>query len=192
MILLDCICPFSLRDQARSWLQSRPLGSITTCADMANKFMAKYFTPAKFAQLKIEISIFRQIHYEHLYEAWEQYKELLRRCPNHVYEDWVQIKLFYNGLNGKTRVTIDAPAGGMIFAKSPDQAYDLLEQMGINSYQWPSERSGMKKPAGVYSVDPITSVTAQVSTLTTQITSMNKGSQANSEVAIVTPKNSIV
>ncbi|XP_075475631.1 uncharacterized protein LOC142507875 [Primulina tabacum] len=37
-----------------------------------------------------------------LYEAWERYKELLRRCPNHGFEDWVQIELFYNGLNGQT------------------------------------------------------------------------------------------
>ncbi|XP_075515499.1 uncharacterized protein LOC142550149 [Primulina tabacum] len=102
-----------------------------------------------------------------LYEAWERYKELLRRCPNHGFEDWVQIEWFYNGLNGQTRTTVDAAVGGTNFAKSPAQAYDLLEKMTINSYQWPSERSGVKRTAGVYAVDPITSFTAQVSALTT-------------------------
>ncbi|XP_073028653.1 uncharacterized protein [Primulina eburnea] len=158
---------FSLRDQARGWLQSLPLGSITTWQELATKFLSKYFPPAKSAQLKIEISTFRQTDFEQLYEAWERYKELLRRCPNHGFEDWVQIELFYIGLNGQTRTTVDAAAGGTIFSKSPAQAYDLLEQMTINSYQWPSERSGLQRTAGVYAVDPITSLTAQVSALTT-------------------------
>ncbi|XP_073309941.1 uncharacterized protein [Primulina huaijiensis] len=177
--------PFSLRDQERGWLQSLPLGSITTWQELATKFLAKYFPPAKSAQLKIEISTFRQTDFEQLYEAWERYKELLRRCPNHGFEDWVQIELFYNGLNGQTRGTVDAAAGGTIFAKSPDQAYDLLEQMTINSYQWPSERSGVKKQAGIYAIDPITSLTAQVSALTTQIAAMNKASTSEVENALV-------
>ncbi|XP_073031228.1 uncharacterized protein [Primulina eburnea] len=130
---------------------------------------------------KIEISTFRQTEFEQLYEAWERYKELLRKCPNHGFEDWVQIELFYNGLNGQTRGTVDAAAGGTIFAKSPEQAYDLLEQMTINSYQWPSERAGVKRTAAVYAVDPITSLTAQVSALTTQIAAMNKVGTSNTE-----------
>ncbi|XP_075507431.1 uncharacterized protein LOC142544256 [Primulina tabacum] len=133
--------------------------------------------------LKIEISTFRQTDFEQLYEAWERYKELLRRCPNHGFEYWVQIELFYNGLNGQTRTTVDAAAGGTIFAKSPAQAYDFLEQMTINSYQWPSERSRVQRTAEVYAVDPITSLTAQVSALTTQIATMNKVSISNTEGA---------
>ncbi|XP_073051355.1 uncharacterized protein [Primulina eburnea] len=58
--------------------------------------------------------------------------------------------------------------------------------MTINSYQWPSERSGSRKPAGVYAVDPITSLTAQVLALTAQIAAMNKPGQATSVVALVT------
>ncbi|XP_073049675.1 uncharacterized protein [Primulina eburnea] len=152
-----------------------------TDTELATKFLSKYFPPAKSAQLKIEISTFRQTDFEQLYEAWERYKELLRRCPNHGFEDWVQIELFYNGLNGQTRTTVDAAAGGTIFAKSPAQAYDLLEQMTINSYQWPSERSGVQRTTGIYAVDPITSLIAQVSALTTQIATMNKVSTSNFE-----------
>ncbi|XP_075486399.1 uncharacterized protein LOC142526010 [Primulina tabacum] len=133
-----------------------------TDTELATKFLAKYFPPAKSAQLKIEISTFRHTDFEQLYEAWERYKELLRKYPNHGFEDWVQIELFYNGLNGQTRTTVDAAAGGTIFAKSPEQAYDLLEQMTINSYQWPSERAG-------------------VSALTTQLAAMNKVSTAETE-----------
>ncbi|XP_075479429.1 uncharacterized protein LOC142520312 [Primulina tabacum] len=135
---------FSLTDQARGWLQSLPLGSITIWQELATKFLAKYFPP-------------RNLH------------------------NWVQIELFYNGLNGQTRGTLDAAAGGMIFAKSPYQAYDLLEKMTINSYQWPCERWGVKRTTGVYTVDPITSLTAQVSTLTTHIAAMNKVSTSDTK-----------
>ncbi|XP_075481209.1 uncharacterized protein LOC142521921 [Primulina tabacum] len=151
---------FSLRDQARSWLQSLPLGSVTTWADYVTKFLSKYFPPAKSAQLKIEITNFGQREFE--------------------------IELFYNGLDRPTRGNVDAAAVGTIFSKTPDEAYELLDQMIINSYQWPSERSGPKKPAGVYAIDPITSLTAQVSALTTQIAAMNKTGQSTSDVALVT------
>ncbi|XP_075515750.1 uncharacterized protein LOC142550561 [Primulina tabacum] len=121
-----------------------------TDTELATKFLAKYFPAAKSAQLKIEISTFRQTDFEQLYE---------------------------------TRTTVDAAAGGTIFAKSPTQAYDLLEQMTINSYQWPSERAGVPRTAGAYAVDPITSLTAQVSALTTQIATMNKVSTSKTEGA---------
>ncbi|XP_075504558.1 uncharacterized protein LOC142541996 [Primulina tabacum] len=116
----------------------------------------------------------------------ERYKELLRKCPNYGYAELVQIVLFYNGLDEPTRRNVDAAVGGTIFSKTPDEAYELLEQMTLNSYQWPSERSGSRKPAGVYAVDPITSLTAQVSALTTQIAAMNKAGQSTSDVALVT------
>ncbi|XP_075497903.1 uncharacterized protein LOC142535435 [Primulina tabacum] len=153
---------------------------------LVTNFLSKYFPPAKSAQLKIDITDFRQREFEVLYEAWERYKELLRKCPNHGYADWVQIELFYNGLDGPTRGNVDAAAGGTIFSKTPDEAYELLEQMTINSYKWPSERSGSRKPAGVYAVDPITSLNAQVLALTAQIAAMNKPGQSTSDVALVT------
>ncbi|XP_030969898.1 uncharacterized protein LOC115990189 [Quercus lobata] len=46
--------PFSLRDKARGWLQSLQPGSITSWQEMAEMFLAKFFPPAKIAQLKID------------------------------------------------------------------------------------------------------------------------------------------
>lgn len=74
-------------------------------------------------------------------------------------------------------------------SRPPDEVYDLLEQMTINSFQWPSERARVKKHAGMYSIDPITSLTAQVSALVTQIATMSRGAQPNSEVAAVVSTN---
>ncbi|XP_073137537.1 uncharacterized protein [Henckelia pumila] len=100
---------------------------------MTSKFLAKYFPLAKSVQLKIEITTFKQQDYKLLYEAWERYKELLGKCPNHNFSAWEQIELFYNGLNGPTRIYVDAAAGGSIFAKFPVEAYEMLEQMTMDT-----------------------------------------------------------
>ena len=60
---------FSLRDKARDWLQSLPLGSIQTWEQLATKFLERYFPPAKSVQLRSAISTFQQLEIENLYEA---------------------------------------------------------------------------------------------------------------------------
>ena len=50
--------PFSLKDKARSWLNSFPPGTFTTWDILANKFLLKYFPPSKTAQIRLEISTF--------------------------------------------------------------------------------------------------------------------------------------
>lgn len=87
--------------------------------------------------------------------------------------------MFYNGLNSQTRTSVDATVGGTIFAKTPDEYYDMLDKMTINSYQWPSNRSVKRKKDKVYILDPITSLTAHSSVLTTQLAAMYKGGQSN-------------
>ena len=67
---------FSLRDKAKVWLNSLPLGIITTWEELAQKFLAKYFPPAKTAKLRNDITTFIQFEGESLYEAWERYKDL--------------------------------------------------------------------------------------------------------------------
>ena len=61
-----------------------------------------YFPPSMTLQLKSEIAQFCQQDFEPLYEVWERFKDFLRRCPQHGYEDWQQVQYFYNGLNGQT------------------------------------------------------------------------------------------
>ncbi|XP_062118241.1 uncharacterized protein LOC133831846 [Humulus lupulus] len=76
---------------------------------------------------------------------------------------------FYNGLCGTTHTLIDAAAGGVFMRKSASEAYDLLEEMAMNNQQWPSERSSSRKVAGMYEVDAISKLNAQVEALTKQL-----------------------
>ncbi|XP_075475633.1 uncharacterized protein LOC142507907 [Primulina tabacum] len=72
-------------------------------------------------------------------------------------------------------------SGSMWFERARSRFRDL-GLMTINTNQWPNERYGPKKPAGVHAVDPITSLIVQVSALTTQIAAMNKEGQSTSDV----------
>jgi len=39
------------------------------------------------------------------------------------------------------RSTIDAAVGGILMNKTEDEAYNLIEEMTLNNYQWSNERS---------------------------------------------------
>ncbi|XP_027333518.1 uncharacterized protein LOC113848267 [Abrus precatorius] len=173
--------PFSLRSRAKQWLNSLPRGSITSWEAMAEKFLAKYFPPAKTAKMRNDISSFYQLESETLYDTWERFKELLRKCPHHGIPDWLQVQTFYNGLNTATRQMIDAAAGGTLNSKTPRAAQELFEEMAMNNYQWSSTRSKPAKSAGIYSLDAVTSLAMQVEALGKKI----DGLSVNHQVAPV-------
>ena len=50
--------PFSLRDKARAWLHSLPLGFITMWDELTKAFLAKFFPPSKTASLRNQITSF--------------------------------------------------------------------------------------------------------------------------------------
>ncbi|XP_068649564.1 uncharacterized protein [Aristolochia californica] len=131
--------PFSLRDKARGWLQSLQSGSITSRQDMAEKFLAKFFPPAKTAQLMSEIGQFKQNDFESLYEAWERYKDLIRRCPQHGLPDWLEVQMFYNGLNGQTRTIVDVAFGRTLMSKTTEE-YIAATSMTVPSNEASQEQ----------------------------------------------------
>ena len=161
--------PFSLRDKAKIWLNSLPPGSIETWQDMAEKFLAKYFPPSKTAKLRSEIYNFAQLETESLYEAWDRFKELLRQCPHHGIEIWEQVYLFYSGIYPTTRAMLDTAAGGTFMKKRSHEAYELLEEMASNNYNWQSDRKMGRKPAGMFQVDAFSTLASQMEVLTRKI-----------------------
>ena len=172
--------PFSLKDRSKQWLISEPPDSITSWDDLSNKFLARFFPPAKAAKLRIGISSFYQYEGESFYEAWERFKDLLRKCPHHSFTKWMQVHHFYNGLSRPIRTLIDAFAGEAIMGKKEVEAYQILENIALNDCQWPVERVASKKPAGVFDLDMFTNLSTQVSTLSKQLqASQQLGSQVS-------------
>ena len=81
--------PFSLREKAKAWLNSLLAGSIHDWNTSAKKFFSKYFPPAKTVRLPNDITNFMQFENKKLYEAWERYKDFLKKCPYHELPDWL-------------------------------------------------------------------------------------------------------
>ena len=127
---------------------SQPPDSITSWNDLVQKFLTKFFLPAKIAQLVQEINTFRQLEGENLAEAWERLHELLRRCPHHKLTRWMQVHTFYNFLRDSTKTVIDASAEGALMKKTMDQVYEILEDTTTNNNQWPRDRITPGKAVG--------------------------------------------
>ena len=68
---------------------------------------------------------------------------------------------------------VDAAASGALMSKTHEVAYELLEELASNNYQWPTERAMPRKIAGVLEIDSITSLAAQMATLSQQLGKMN-------------------
>ncbi|XP_012854385.1 PREDICTED: uncharacterized protein LOC105973889 [Erythranthe guttata] len=110
---------------------------------------------------------------EPMHESWERFKDLLRQCPQHGFNPWDQMELFYNGLDQPARSLVDAASGGSLQNKTPTDARDIVERMCENAYHWPSERSGVQKVAGVHQLDPLAAVSAQLATLSNQVAQLS-------------------
>ncbi|GKB58445.1 hypothetical protein Tco_0914631 [Tanacetum coccineum] len=100
--------PMSLTGAASRWLRNEPTGSITTWDGLKTKFLNKYCPPARTAKKMEEINNFQQEPDENLYQAWERFKELLMKCPQHYLTKMQEVILFYNGLGIPTRQILDS------------------------------------------------------------------------------------
>ncbi|GJW78356.1 zinc finger, CCHC-type containing protein [Tanacetum coccineum] len=68
---------FFFRDQASNWLESLPVGFISTWEDLTTRFLAQFFLPGRTAKLRNDILMFQQHQGESLSEAWTRFKDLL-------------------------------------------------------------------------------------------------------------------
>ncbi|GJY63058.1 putative reverse transcriptase domain-containing protein [Tanacetum coccineum] len=100
--------PMSLTGSASHWLRNKPSGLIRTWEDLKTKFLRKYCPPVHTAKKMEEINNFQQEPDENLYQAWEQFKELLMKCPQHYLTKMQEVVLFYNGLDVPTRQILDS------------------------------------------------------------------------------------
>ena len=75
--------PFSLRDVAATWFESLLVGLVNNWEELVEAYMSIFFPPSLTFERSREIIVFKQGEDESLYNAWETYKRLLKRCPMH-------------------------------------------------------------------------------------------------------------
>ena len=61
-----------------------------------------------------------------------------------------------------------AVAGGVLMGKTTGEAFDFIEVMALNNYQWPNERT-TKKVTSVYKTDGFSTLTAKVNFLSRKL-----------------------
>ncbi|GKF24105.1 reverse transcriptase domain-containing protein, partial [Tanacetum coccineum] len=127
--------PYSLTYHAIAWYDRLPRNSIYSFDDMMRKFLSKYFPPSMVTKLRNEITKFEQKPYESLFEAWNRYKLSIDRCHNNMLLV-TQIDMFYNGLTLSHRDIINAAAGGTFKQKTPEECYEMIENMIVHHNHW--------------------------------------------------------
>ena len=75
-------------------------------------YLSRFFPPALTSERRGEIITFKQKDDESLYNAYERYKQLLRRCPMYGIEQMTQMDIFYHAMNYTSKGTVDATFGG--------------------------------------------------------------------------------
>ncbi|GJY55496.1 reverse transcriptase domain-containing protein [Tanacetum coccineum] len=117
--------PLSLTGEAKTWLDELNEGTIETWDELQTAFISRFFPPALFDQLLGEIRAFSQHENESLTDAWLRMKE-------------IEI----------TQEVLNAAAGGIFLYKTPNQAYQLLEDKVLLKLDWAKNqktKSSLKK-----------------------------------------------
>ncbi|GKD88167.1 reverse transcriptase domain-containing protein [Tanacetum coccineum] len=128
------IFPFSLYDKAKTWFNELNEESIILWEQMRRAFINRFFPPSLFNRLLLEIKNFSQNICESLIEAWLRLKNMLQKCHGHGLTKGVIIQIFYHGLDEPTQGIVDITAGGIFFYKSPNQAFQFLEDKVLFEY----------------------------------------------------------
>jgi len=155
--------PFSLRGRAKDWLLSLPRNSIDSWNKCKDAFIGKYYPPAKIISLRSDIMKFRQYDNEHVAQAWERMKSMVKNCPTHGLTTWMIIQTFYAGLNFTSRNLLDSAAGGTFMSLTLGNATKLLDNMMINYSEWHTERAPQGKK--VNSVEEVSSLSDKIDTI---------------------------
>ncbi|GJR48216.1 hypothetical protein Tco_1316319 [Tanacetum coccineum] len=74
-----------------------------------------------------KINNFQQEPDETLYQAWERFKELLMKCPQHYLTEMQEVILFYNGLDVPTRQILNSR--GVVPTKTVVDAKTDIQEM---------------------------------------------------------------
>ncbi|GJY31256.1 retrovirus-related pol polyprotein from transposon TNT 1-94, partial [Tanacetum coccineum] len=136
----------SLTGAASRWLRNQPSGSITTWEVLKTKFLNKYCPPTRTAKKIEEINNFQQEPDKSLFRAWETFKELLMKCPQHYLTVLQEVILFYNGIDVPTRQILDSK--GVIPSKIVVDSKIAIQEMAEYSQKWhngTSSRTGSTK-----------------------------------------------
>ncbi|GKB87319.1 hypothetical protein Tco_0959591, partial [Tanacetum coccineum] len=116
-----------------------------------------------------EINNFQQELDESLLRAWERFKELLMKCPQHYLTDMQEVILFYNGLDVLTRQILDSK--GAIPSKTV-AAKIAIQEMIEYSQKWHTGTSSRTR--STKTSDRLAAIQDQLNNLRGEINKVNE------------------
>ena len=122
-----------------------PKNSIDSWNKCIVAFISEYFPPAKIISLRNDIMNFKQLDHEHVAQAWERMKLMIRNCPTCGLNLWTIIQKINAGLNFPSRNLLDSVARGTFMEITLGEATKLLDNIMVNYSQWHTKRSTTKK-----------------------------------------------
>nr|GEV75362.1 hypothetical protein [Tanacetum cinerariifolium] len=152
------------------WLRNQPSGLITTWEVLKTNFLNKYCPLAGTTKKIKEINNFQQEPDEILFRAWERFKELLMKCPQHYLTNMQEVILFYNGLDVPTRQILDSK--GVIPSKTAADAKVAIQEMVEFSQKWHNGTSS--KSRSTKTSDGLAAIQAQLNNLGREIKKVNE------------------
>ena len=134
--------PFSLRDVAATWFDSLSVRSVNSWEELVKAYMSRFFPLALTSKRRGEIIFFKQGEDVSLYNTWERYKILLKRCPIHGIYLTTQMDILYHAMNYASNGITDASCYGVFKRRSVEEAKQLIEDFSKCNYKAPSKASG--------------------------------------------------
>ncbi|GKF02160.1 hypothetical protein Tco_0029083 [Tanacetum coccineum] len=116
-----------------------------------------------------EISNFQQEPDENLYQAWERFKKLLMKYPQHYLMEMQEVILFYNGLGISTRQILDSRDA--IPSKTAADAKVAIQEMAEYSQKY---HNGTSKSRSTKTFDGLAAIQAQLNNLGREIKKVNE------------------
>ncbi|GJS03533.1 ribonuclease H-like domain-containing protein [Tanacetum coccineum] len=107
---------------------------------------------------------------ESLFRAWERFKELMMKCPQHYLTDMQEVILFYNGLDVLTRQILDSK--GAIPSKTAADAKIAIQEMAEYSQKWHNGTSSRTR--STKTSDGLADIQAQLNNLGREIKKVNE------------------
>jgi hypothetical protein len=155
--------PFSLRGRANVWLLSLPRNNIDSWVKCKYAFIGKYYPHAKIISLRSDIMKFKQFYNEHVAQAWERMKSLIKNCPTNGLTTWMIIQTFYAGLIFSSRNLLESAVGGTFMSITLGAATKLLDNMMVNYSEWHTERAPQGKKVNY--VEAMSSLSDKIDTI---------------------------
>ena len=136
--------PYSLQGKAKEWVNNLEGDDVTSWDVLEKKFISRFFPHNKMVDARAALTNFSQQYGEHLYEAWERFKSLVRQSPGHNMEKWVLILIFSTRLTPESKSELNAVTNGGITKQPVNRVWTCLDELSADFIQNNNERRLMK------------------------------------------------